>query len=199
MGLLFPRGIVGRINHHIDKYLRILNGRKACKGYQVILGRTRLFFRCSRLTAHIVSRHLGRLSGTHLNGLEHGLLKEVRCGPGYGFPHQDRFLFLHHGALFIEDLLYHMGFIIGPPVEYGAECSRHLHHGAVIVLPKGIGGQIRRSHIVRRMHKPAGICLARQVYAGLVAKPENGLVFRKTLPSNHGAHTHHGHITGLHQ
>ena len=199
MGLLLSRRIIGRVNDHVHKYLRILNGRKSGKGHQIILGASGLLLSRTRLAAHIIANDLGRLSRACLNGLEHGLLQEIRGGLGYGLPHQHRLLFLHHGPLLIENLLHHMGFIVGTPVQNRAERRGQLHHGTVVVLSKGIGSQVRRPDVVRTVNQPAGVRLSGQVNPRLVAKPKDALIFGKTLSSYHGSNAHHGHIAGLHQ
>ena len=116
MGLLLSRRIIGRVNDHVHEHLGILNGREPGKGYQIILGASGLLLSRTRLAAHIIANDLGCLSRTCLNGLEHGLLQEIRGGLGYGLPHQHRLFFLHHRPLFIENLLHHMRFIVGTAV-----------------------------------------------------------------------------------
>lgn len=47
---------------------------------------------------------------------------------------------LHHGAPAHSVSVYHEAHN-RIPVEYEVKCSRHLYHGTVIVLSKGIGGR----------------------------------------------------------
>ena len=92
-----------------------------------------------------------------------------------------------------------MGFIVGAPVDDRAVGCRHLHHGAVVILSKGIGRQIRGPHIFRRVDQAAGIRLAGEINSRLIPESKDRLVFGKHICPLHGAHAHHGHIAGLHQ
>ena len=60
------------IYYYINKQLRIVYRRKTCKRYKIILCRTGLFFRCTRLAAYLVTSYFRCSAGTIFNGLEHG-------------------------------------------------------------------------------------------------------------------------------
>lgn len=72
--------------------------------------------------------------------------------------------------LLIENLLHHMGFIVGTPfrTEQNAADSCTM---VQLVLSKGIGSQVRRPDVVRTVNQPAGV-LFRAGQSRLVAKPK---------------------------
>ncbi len=92
-----------------------------------------------------------------------------------------------------------MGLIVRTAVDHRAVGGRHLDHGTVIVLSKGIGGQVDGTHILRLIDQGPCIGLPRQVDPCPGAKAEHLLVFAEPLLSQHGHDLHQRVITGLHQ
>ena len=92
-----------------------------------------------------------------------------------------------------------MRFIIGSPVDDRGKSRRHLHHGAVEILSKAIGGKAGGIHVVNPVYEGSRVSLTWKINACLGTEIEHVLVFLEYGLSLHGSHMHHGVIAGYDQ
>ena len=92
-----------------------------------------------------------------------------------------------------------MGFIIRSAVDDRTVGCRHLNHGAVKVLPEGVGCKRCRISGLRSIHKSLVVRLAWKIDTGLGAEAKLLLVFVEFLLSHLLGDLHHNDITRLHQ
>ena len=179
--------------------MRILHRRKAAEGNQIIMCGTRQLLCRTCLAADIISLDFGQLSGTALDGLEQSFLYEITGRLGGSCPEKLRLHILNNRSGCIQDLLHNVRTVIGAAVQKTCIGRCHLDHCNVKVLAERIGRQCGFAQRVRRVNQCGGICLCRQVNAGLLSESEDVLVFYKVLGSLRECCIHQVYVAGLHQ
>ena len=198
MGLIFH---VGLIDYHIHQHFRVIHRSEPAEGNHIIPVSSGQLLRRSRLSSQLIPFHLGRFSrslGT-VDRLEQGVLDKAAGRLGNRLPHQHRIHFFYHRSLGIENLLHHMRLIVGAAIDHGTVGSRHLNHGAVVVLSKGVGGHIHRSRRIHRISQAAGIRLSRKIDSRLFREAEHILIFIENFFSFSADNLHKHIVAGNHK
>ena len=92
-----------------------------------------------------------------------------------------------------------MGLIVGASIDHRAVGRSHLHHGTIVVLPKGIGRQICGTHILRRINQGIRTRLTGQINVRLLPESENLLIPGKDVRAQLVGNLHHRVVAGIHQ
>ena len=190
------------VHHHIKNDLGIVNGRCAQEGNHVVLLVSGDFLRRPGLAADLVAFHPCRTTCTGHNAVSgNNMIKvcpqRLCCLLGNGALHHLGLYRLHGSAAAVQNLLHHMGLIVGAAIDNGRKGGNHLDHGGVKALSEGVCCQVGNGHGIRIQHQTS--CLARQVNAGAVSDVKDRHIFSKIVHTNAHTHGHKSRVAGLHQ